>query len=246
VTNYYASVRGITLGIREYCHRITFDEKQLSSTNERIIEMEKRKDTLTDSGKLKAEGDIQDCIDNIAGTIGNQVKAFLSGVPGDLANISYISGAKGNLENVCSAVASIGQQYEGSERLKIKSNTHRISPYSEIGSKSITDNGFILGSYASGLSPKEVMAQAIPSRRNAFIVYRRTPESGTASRQMCLHLGGIYIDERFRVIGRDKEMLSTLYGIGCDTIYTNMKPSALGDIECPVDWLQVLKEVEEE
>ena len=85
-------------------------------------------------------------------------------------NISYKSGARGSIENVASAIASIGQLYRGNNRLTIKSNTSRHSPYAEIGSKSIFDNGFIMSSYASGLTGAEVMQMAVPARESAIVV----------------------------------------------------------------------------
>ena len=160
---------------------------------------------------------------------------------GDLANISYKSGARGSIENVASAIASIGQLYRGNNRLTIKSNTSRHSPYAEIGSKSIFDNGFIMSSYASGLTGAEVMQMAVPARESAIVVYRVTPECGAMSRQLCLQLGGVVINDRFQVIGRNGEIMSFLYGTGSDTIYTGRKSNPLGEMESPVDWIQILE-----
>jgi hypothetical protein len=74
-------------------------------------------------------------------------------------------------------------------------------------------------------------------------VYRGTPESGSASIQANTHLGGIYINDRFQVVGRNNEILSLMYGIGSDTIYTCKKFNVLDKegIESPVDWIHVLE-----
>ena len=240
VASYYVSVRGVTLGIKEYCHRIEFDEQLLKEVDEYICESEKQKQVLTESGRSKVELRVLSLLGAFSATVTSKVKAFLATTGGDLADTSYNSGARGSIENVSSAIASIGQLYGNNNRLSSKT---RLSPYASVGSKHIVDNGFILSSYASGLTPSEVMAQAVPSREAAFTVYRGTPESGAASRQACLHLGGIIVNDRFEVIGRNGEILSFLYGIGADTIYTSKKPSVLDKdgIESPVDWLHTLE-----
>jgi DNA-directed RNA polymerase beta' subunit len=241
VSSYYASVRGITLGIREYCHHLKHDEDLLADVNDYVESVEKKKATLTDSGRAKQEDEIMKLVGAFSSLNTIKVRKFLSqSGASDLADVSYESGARGSIENVASAIATIGQLWEGSNRL---SRNTRLSPYSNVGSKHIVDNGFLLSSYASGLRPKEVMAQAIPSRESAFNIQNGTPTSGAAARQACLHLGGIVIDEHFQVVGRSGEILSYLYGTGSDTIYTAKKPSPLDKdgVECPVDWVHILE-----
>ena len=79
VCSYYASVRGITLGIREYCHCLTFDKERLSLVDNEIKRLENRKDTLTDSGKIKTENEILTIIGDLCGSICEPVKSLLEG-----------------------------------------------------------------------------------------------------------------------------------------------------------------------
>ena len=224
------------LEFNEYSNHLAYDDalipsvkltgKQLlAEVNVFVSQVEAKKASMTESSKARMEGQIMNIVGALSILTEDRVKSFLSekkairGV-GDTAEISYLSGARGSLQNVASAIASLGQLYVKNARL---SSSTRLTPYSALGSKLIQDNGFILNSYASGLSPRELAQQAIIGRQSAWDMYNGTPEAGAASRQCCLHLDGIVIDDQFALVGREGEILSYLYGSSADTMYTSKK-----------------------
>lgn len=242
MASYYVGQKGITVGFDEYSNHLFHERKLLDQVNIFVGEIERKKLSMTESSRQKAEIQIMNIVGALGIQMGERVKAFLadkkakSGV-GNLADISYLSGARGNLENVSSAIASLGQLYSKNQRL---SSSTRLTPYAPVGSKKIEDNGFVLGSYSCGLSPKEMAQQAIIGREAAWNMYKGVPVAGAQSRQATLHLDGMVVDDQLALVGRQGEIISFLFGLGADTTYTGKKPNPLGDQQSPVDFLAIL------
>lgn len=264
VASFYAGCRGITMGIDDYScltprspkdvPPVAYDDAfidivgttgsaLLVEVNAYVDQVERKKASMTESSRQNMETQVVNLVGGLGVLTGERTKAYLatkeaSGV-GNTADISYLSGARGSIDNVVSAIAPLGQLYSKNRRLM---SDVRLTPYSDVGSKRIEDNGFILSSYACGLSPKELSQQAIIGRQSAWDMYNGTPEAGAASRQCCVHLDGIVIDDQFRIVGREGEVLSYLYGTSSDTMYTSPKPCPLGKQQSCIDMVAILQD----
>ena len=248
----YASTCGVTIGSDEYVNHLAFDDTMIPAVNmtgrmllqevdKHVALVEAQKATKTESSRRKLEAQILSVVGSLSVLTEEKVRAFLTarknatGV-GNTADISYLSGARGSIGNVATAIAPIGQLYIDDQRLA--SNT-RLTPYSALGSTLIEDNGFIMGSYAGGLSPKECVQGMITGRLSACNVYFNTPIAGEASRQLGTILGGITIRDDFSVRGRSGEILAPLYAFGASTKFTSKKACPLGDQQMCFDMRKV-------
>jgi hypothetical protein len=236
----YASMIGITVGIAEYLTTIEFDKELLARVNRFVAVMEEQKRTMTESSKQKAEAKISAVLGHISSAkgIGREVKDLFErrkqlNRPGNMADISFLSEARGTIENISSAIASIGQQFNSTDNRRMSSET-RLSPFSPVGSKDITDNGFILNSYTTGLTAKEVVVVACIGRIQAFKVYSGTPIAGDQYARTSRHLGETVTNDKLEVISREGKIVSFLYGTGIDPIYKGRKANPLGKQEFPV------------
>lgn len=260
--SYYASIVGVTISVDEYIMDNTSSnalkndiESQLKKINQSVLDLEKKKEKLSQSSKESIESIILSIIGRFTSanndklmkiqqlgtksiTFGKRSETYTHYT--DLANITYGSGARGSIDHVRTVKSVIGQQFSGRGRLM---QDPRISPYSKPYSKEIKDNGFINNNYSSGLSPSEVVAMSIPARVAAYNVYVGTPDSGAISRQINLHLNGIIIDAFFGVVGRDGMELNSLYGTGADPFYASKKDTPLGKVESCLDMLSILNDV---
>jgi DNA-directed RNA polymerase beta' subunit len=236
----YASAKGITIGIAEYGNHIPIDSTILTDLDKKVLQIEEKKLLMTDSARVNAERVILRHMSNIASLIDHNVEAFLlaRNTVGDLANISFLSEARGSIRNVSSAIAPVGQLYIKNDRLK---STTRLSPYAPLKSNSIFNNGFVNNSYSNGLTPKETVYVSQTGRVAAYNTYSGTPESGSASRQAGLFLADIFVSDKFEVISRSGHILQHLYGIGANVIYTSKKSTPIGMNECPIDMLHILE-----
>jgi DNA-directed RNA polymerase beta' subunit len=214
-----------------------FAEK-LSELNIRIIEFEEIKAGQTQASAERTEQVIASEISDFTAEYEKLLKKS-SYEQRNISKISFMSGARGNIGQVMAAVSFVGQQYADADRLGL--NVSRLSYYSQPGSKSIYDKGFVKNSFADGLSPHEVMMLAGPARRAAFKTYLGTPESGHISRQTILHTCGMKVNNHFATEDRSGIFIETLYGYGCDSAYVSKRSSVFGKTESVADPVALLK-----
>ena len=87
--------------------------------------------------------------------------------------ISVESGAKGSLFNVCQMTGLLGQQYINGKRLT-----------EDIPQRTIFDLGFIVGSFGSGLTPKEFFSHARAGRTSLCDTALTTSQTGYSQRKL--------------------------------------------------------------
>lgn len=246
----YISAKGLTISAEDYLMpgkepgtkstSVIPEEftKSLEQASRDILALEQEKSEKTRASSDLIETDIDTILSNTIDLVGDRLEKGDYKTK-DIAKISYMSGARGNKSNIATAVSLVGQMYLGSDRAG--NGVPRLSYYSEPFSKNIFDKGFVRNSYSDGLNPAEVMGIANPARFSAFQTYLGTPESGNASRQIALHEAGIKVDMSLSLVSRDGKILDALYGYGCDSTKVAHRSNPLGDIECPVDVLQLLE-----
>ena len=83
------------------------------------------------------------------------------------------SGAKGNLFNVCQMTGLLGQQYINDKRLT-----------DGMAQRTIFDQGFVVGSFGSGLSPKEFFSHARAGRTSLCNTALTTSKTGYSQRKL--------------------------------------------------------------
>lgn len=192
-------------------------EEKLLKLDAEVKKLEREKTKQTKASRMNTDKKINYMIESCTKEI---VDLFEKGEykKTDIAKISYMSGARGNTLNIISAVTLVGQQFIGANRLGL--DQAKLTIYSDYGSMSIFDTGFVKNSFSNGLSPHEVCMMADPARKSAFRVYLGTPESGNASRQTACGLGGIYINSSLSLVNREGDVLDPLFGAGYDTAKT--------------------------
>jgi DNA-directed RNA polymerase beta' subunit len=242
----YISRKGLTISAEDYImpgklhsQVVPADfDKELEEINREVQKMEAEKERKTKASIDRIEGNISN---EILRVMGNVKKLLAEGEYNqrDIATIAYMSEARGNVDSIATAVSMVGQLFNGS--LRVGRDVRRLSYYCEPDSMDITDRGFIRSSYTSGLSPKEVMSIANPARLQSFTTYLGTPQSGNASRQMALHEAGMYVDASGCLVSREQKILDQLNGYGCSSEFVTWRTSAFGDVESPVDALQLLQ-----
>ena len=92
--------------------------------------------------------------------------------------ISVESGAKGSLFNVCQMTGLLGQQYINGKRLT-----------EDIPQRTIFDLGFIVGSFGSGLTPKEFFSHARARRTSLCDTALTTSQTGYSQRKLIKLMG---------------------------------------------------------
>ena len=209
----------------------------LAQLNIRVIEYEKIKAGQTQASAERTERVITSEISDFTTKYEKLFKGS-SYKERNISKISFMSGARGNIGQIMSAVAFVGQQYSEADRLGL--DTSRLSYYSQQDSKTIFDKGFVQNSFADGLSPHEVFMLAGPARRAAFKTYLGTPESGHISRQTILHTSGMKVNNHFATEDRCGVFIETLYGYGCDSSYVSKRPTVFGSTESPADPISIL------
>ena len=155
--------------------------------------------------------------------------------------MSYVSGARGNIGNIISAVTMIGQQYNGPNRLGIEER--RISPYSPPGSKLLEDRGFICNSYSDGKTMHQDFISAGPARKSAIAVQSGTPEAGDASRQATMNLNGVTTNNSLSMVNRGGNIMDPLYGCGSDSEKIRNQDVVNNKINSSVNILQILSKM---
>ena len=110
--------------------------------------------SIVDNEFLKADSlDPDAAVEDIKNKVMNMSRQQLSQDDKNGFMISVESGAKGSLFNVCQMTGFLGQQYITGKRL-----THDM-PHG-----TIFDQGFIVRSFGSGLTPKELFSHARAGR----------------------------------------------------------------------------------
>jgi DNA-directed RNA polymerase subunit A' len=155
--------------------------------------------------------------------------------------ISYMSGARGNIGNIVSTVAFVGQMFAGN--LRYDPNVPRSSYYAPRHSVSIFDRGFIRNSYAEGLTPEEVMVIANTARLLALNTYLGTPISGQTAKQTTRHQADVRVSDTLSVIDGKGKVLDLLYGCGCDSTMISHRKTSMGTIELPIDPVALLERI---
>jgi DNA-directed RNA polymerase subunit A' len=155
--------------------------------------------------------------------------------------ISYMSGARGNIGNIVSTVAFVGQMFAGN--LRYDPNVPRSSYYAPRHSVSIFDRGFIRNSYAEGLTPEEVMVIANTARLLALNTYLGTPISGQTAKQTTRHQADVRVSDTLSVIDGKGKVLDLLYGCGCDSTMISHHKTSMGNIELPIDPVALLERI---
>ena len=87
--------------------------------------------------------------------------------------ISVESGAKGSLFNVCQMTGLLGQQYINGKRLT-----------DNMPQGTIFDRGFIIGSFGSGLNPKEFFSHARAGKKSLCDTALTTSQIGYSQRKL--------------------------------------------------------------
>ena len=87
--------------------------------------------------------------------------------------ISVESGAKGSLFNVCQMTGLLGQQYVNGKRLT-----------DDMPQGTIFDQGFVIGSFGSGLSPKEFFNHARVGKTSLCDTALTTSQTGYSQRKL--------------------------------------------------------------
>ena len=87
--------------------------------------------------------------------------------------VSVESGAKGSLFNMCHMTVMLEQQYINGKRLT-----------DDMPQGTIFDQGFIVGSFGSGLTPKEFFSQTRPRRTSRCDTALTTSETGYSQRKL--------------------------------------------------------------
>jgi DNA-directed RNA polymerase beta' subunit len=155
--------------------------------------------------------------------------------------ISYMSGARGNVGNIVSTVAFVGQMFTGN--LRYDPAVPRSSYYAPRYSVSIFDRGFIRNSYAEGLTPEEVMVIANTARLLALNTYLGTPISGQTAKQTTRHQADVRVSDTLSVIDGKGKVLDSLYGCGCDSTMISQRKTSMGTVELPLDPLALLERI---
>ena len=87
--------------------------------------------------------------------------------------ISVESGGKGSLFNVCQMTGLLGQQYMNGKRLT-----------DDMPQGTIFDQGFIVGSFGSGFTPKEFFSHARAGRTSLCDTALTTSKTGYSQRKL--------------------------------------------------------------
>ena len=158
----YLTYKGITLSLSDYSYPIVNLTRNIESINTRVKELENIKQMSTGGFVDSIELSI---ILLISEFINSNSKIIKKKQNSDLNILSFLSGARGTLENISSASVAVGQMYHGGERLK---SSTRLTPYDDIGETSIFANGFIQSNYKDGLSPKRSRTAGRPGSNIRF------------------------------------------------------------------------------
>ena len=241
----YISSRGVTISAEDYimpgelrkqveCPNF---EEEFKKLEEKVDSLEKIKLSQTKTVANETENKIIRLISKFEKSI---MDVFMTSDyrKRNIALVSYISGARGNIGNIISAVTTIGQQYNGSDRLGL--NERRISPYSKPGAKDLVSRGFIFNSYCNGKSMHEDFISAGPARKSAIAVQSGTPEAGDASRQTTMNLNGLITDNSLALINRGGNVVDPLYGCGNDPAKIRNQDVKKNKINSSVDILQIM------
>ena len=87
--------------------------------------------------------------------------------------VTVESGAKGSLFNVCHMTVMLEQQYVNGKRLT-----------DDMPQGTVFDQGFIVGSFGSGLTPKEFFSHTRPGRTSICDTALTTSETGYSQRKL--------------------------------------------------------------
>lgn len=158
-----------------------------------------------------------------------------------IAIMSYVSGARGNIGNISSAVTMIGQQYNGSSRLG--TGDTRISPFCPAGSKMLEDKGFISTSFSNGKTKHQDFICAGPARKSAIAVQSGTPEAGDASRQATMNLNGVITNNSLALVNRGGRVMDPLYGCGNDPAKIKNQVVRKNKINSSINILHILDKI---
>lgn len=246
----YISTKGLTITARDYVMPGEL-EKQILPPNypQTMIDTAKEIEILeaSKSHKTKASVDrVEELIDHKLDKLKSLVTDLLKEGPyhnTNNATISYMSGARGNVDHIAQTVACVGQVYAGSSRYDPKSP--RSSYYVKRNSTNIFDRGFVRNCYVTGMKPSEVMGVANAARGQALNTFLGVPISGATSTQVTNHQADIHASESLSTCKRGGSTLDCLYGYGCDSTMVTHRKNAMGELESSVDPVALLDMVNE-
>ena len=130
--------------------------------------------SIVDNGFLKADLlDADVAVEDVKNNVMNMSRQQLNQNNNNGFMISVGSGAKGSLFNVCQITGLLGQQYINSKKLT-----------DGIPQGTIFDQGFVIGSFGFGLSPKEFFSYARTGRTSFCDTALTTSQTGCSQKKL--------------------------------------------------------------
>ena len=139
--------------------------------------------SIVDNEFLKADLlDPDVTVEDVKNKVMNMFRQQLSQSDNIVFMISVGSRAKGSLFNVCQMTGLLGQQYINGKRLT-----------GGIPQGAIFDQGFVIGSFGSGLSPKEFFSHARAGRTSLCDTALTTSQIGYSQKKLIKLMGKMFV-----------------------------------------------------
>ena len=209
LTDHWLPYHGFSMGISD-C-QIRGHEKVAKSLASMELELEKLKSTEEDPEILESK--INSYL-NKMGNVGIEIaNKNMSKDDRNAWTIMRESGAKGNVANVSSTIAFVGQQNIGGKRIpQTLSNGKRSLPYFQPNDISPNARGFVAGNYLHGLNPYEVFFHAITGRDGVVATAVRTGDTGYIHKKISRKMEDLKVYWDGSVRNANGKIIQYLYG----------------------------------
>jgi DNA-directed RNA polymerase subunit A' len=219
----YATVRGMTVGIKEYAINQRINEERerviketLTKVNDLITQYKEKKlePLIGYTLKQSLEKMIIAELDKAREHTGEIVVKFMSAEKQENHAITMINaGSRGSILNLVQMSMLLGQQVTSSGgRITRGYSTNRVLPHIKPGDISPASKGFVTSNYYMGLDPIDMYMHAIGSRTSVVYKAMLTAKSGYLQRRLINALQDYQTNEDHSVRDVHGNIIQTMYG----------------------------------
>lgn len=191
----------------------------ISSIKIKIEDLQQKQDA---EPSLLKRAMYEDSIKNLAGSYQSTIKNVVSSHidPDDGFSVLIASGARGNFTALQQISMSVGQQYNGSQRVDATE-----LPYVRDSPDLALKHGFLIGNFNDGMSPVEMMIHAVPVRGSIIAAKMEVKDVGDMANRIATCLGGSTLHESLATYVNGRRLSNNLGG--------HMDPAKLIEVGLP-------------
>jgi DNA-directed RNA polymerase beta' subunit len=160
--------------------------------------------STTEEGTETYEKNMCNIMDRVRGVVSGKVEEISQKHDQNGFRDLVISGAKGNINNLCQVAGSIGQQYDPHAQRFTESTSHRVS--------SSEKHGMIYNSFTDGMTVLNMFYHFCASRNGLMGTGVKTSATGYAHRKFSKFLENLHADAYQGIINSHDELVQMLYG----------------------------------